>query len=335
MNQVMQQAGLLPNNDAGNDDQASAQAPQSFINQLIQHASDRLRPQEEDDDDDLLQNLAGPSASLLSHSDDEDDEVVQQRAPTALVFPSHQLIDHHLGPISSRPRPTRTCSSSATRMATLPAPPRRRISSKLPSHAEDEAHQRFEAFIQLRTAGGAGAQQQRQVGQQPQEVSTRSAATSLATVPPAQPTTSAVQPQPDQQRVGNPALVADEAARDPQEADAATTDATPRADQDAEDAGGRNAASEDAGDDVDDVGDFGDDADAAAPAAAGDVDAAAPAAAGDVDDVADDVADDDAQQQPTPTRSRSKKDQGGNFPTRFSPRKIRGMSHKYGDTYYY
>ena len=201
-------------------------------------------------------------------------------------------------------------------MATLlPAPPRRRISSKLPSHAEDEAHQRFEAFIQLRTAGGAGAQQQRQVRQQPQEVSTRSAAPSLATVPPAQPTTSAVQPQPDQQRVGNPALVVDEAARDPEEADA-----------DAEDAGGRNVASEDAGDDVDDVGDFGDDADAAAPAAAGDVDAAAPAAAGD---------DDDAQQQPTPTRSRSKKDQGGNFPTRFSPRKIRGMSHKYGDTYYY
>ena len=41
------------------------------------------------------------------------------------------------------------------------------------------------------------------------------------------------------------------------------------------------------------------------------------------------------QQDVQPRSSRQKKKEESSFPTRFSPRKIRGSSHKYADTYYY
>ena len=40
----------------------------------------------------------------------------------------------------------------------------------------------------------------------------------------------------------------------------------------------------------------------------------------------------EAEHQPSVSRRKKREE---NFPTRFSPRKIRGMGHKYGDTYYY
>ena len=50
------------------------------------------------------------------------------------------------------------------------------------------------------------------------------------------------------------------------------------------------------------------------------------------------VEDDDGGAAPEGPRRRSRRKtspEGGSFPTRFSPRKSRGMGHKYSDTYYY
>ena len=315
---------------------------------------------------DHLTTPARPPGQLFNLSDEEDDdEVVSQAVSTttptsSLVMPSQRVLDHALPtPLGiARPR-----SSTAAAARSSPSPSTRTSALPLPSQNEAESQRTFEDFIQQRVGspsadrarspgadaglrlhetgtsqvqglhqpadlpGGAGyddddvvvdawapfssSSTDRSRGKTPVAGTTSDRSQGVAPVPRTAPDRlpdAVPVARTETNRSQDAAPVAGTSVHLPTVAVGQVTAIVVPTSPTVADV---TAAAHPAAADV-------------LPAGADDV------AVGDADVLA---ADDGAQQQATVSRRKKRED--SNFPTRFSPRKIRGMGHKYPDTYYY
>lgn len=310
--------------------------------------------------------------SLISHSDEEDDdEVLSQAVPSSqLVFPSQRVVDHPLAPSLSTPRPTSSSGSgSSRRSSALPSRSEAESEKKFDNFIQLRvSSSRPNSATQL---GGGQTPVPPQAA--PESPRPGSSAQNLR-APEVDRSQEALQrPRPLQRqdeplgaRVHQAVLEALQESRKPPVA--ARSQAELRQEvplaaplQSTEASAPFVATSYDDDDRTSSVdsssqpdpnplsGSDGSDEVAAADLVQATADGAVPpvvqaatglpAASADVPGQAPVVPADGAtaavQQDVQPRSSRQKKKEESSFPTRFSPRKIRGSSHKYADTYYY
>ena len=330
----------------------SQAVPQSLLSQVAQLAGLQSPPRRE--------------VSLLSHSDEEDDDEVlsqaQPPAPAALVFSSQRVVDHPLPPSLSTPRP-RTTSTASTRRSSS-------RSSGLPSRNEAESEKKFDEFIRLRVSttqaesAGDQAPAPPQAAAAPESPRPGTSGQNLRSREGRSEESSQRQDEPLGPRVYQAVLEALQESRKPpvprsqgpavrsqdslqlrQEApvvpepglqSTAATAAFVASSYDDDDATSSVDSSAQPDPNVPPavvpatVDGAGPEVVQAASALPPDVAAQAPVVP--VDDAAAEV----VQEDHRPRSSRRRKtEEESSFPTRFSPRKTRGMSHKYADTYYY